>query len=438
MKKEHGVKEHLAVHLESCSLSRMQDGVTIDILSQQHGIIDVATANSSFQVTFSFNDPNFVSENKKKSNGFYFLPIEIDVPVLYSLTTDGKLKKYFGASGDKYSFYTIIRNEWKLIVEAIPITKKGLSGTLEDNDEVSPGDLKINLILDCLQTENIGGEHLMYVDMEIKCETAFVLCEGSKNKYRLEGSSTHLHFTNSYYSYENESDKWEEEFMDEGFPQLSRKEKGMQIFTLQFRKSSKIFYDPNFFGFFSSNVVGNNEFRKLVSQGGALQKSKLRLKKKDFPQFIKSFLPGLPEIGASLDLFCAQREIRVYNSEKGELFLFRLHDAEHSIRISAIEAEDPKCTLEFYHARFDKNEAKDLSSQLEDPESIIDFFWKEGWGNYDTKWEWEEDKREQEKIAKSREDERKRENDRLENEICNEDQALFDGIEFVSKEAWAI
>ena len=104
----------------------------------------------------------------------------MDALVLYSLTTDGKLKKYFGTSGDKYSFYTMIRNEWKLIVEAIPITKKGLSGTLEDNDEVSPGDLKINLIPDCLQTENIGGEDLMYDDMEIKCETAFVLCEGSK------------------------------------------------------------------------------------------------------------------------------------------------------------------------------------------------------------------------------------------------------------------
>jgi len=276
----------IAFLVENCTLSSSQDGLSMEIKSDNHGTIRLLYSGLVLQISFEAIE----IESKYGSlsrlschllNKFYLKPVEMNVPLLFGSTNGSEAQTVDGqdiARGDKHSFSTFFEENWKLTIEAIQVTKGGKGGLEDDQVDLSPGDFKLNLILENSKNgDDIGDDSHICVHMKVICDDEIV-GRHDKNRYHFKKSNFGLFVPNTYYSYDKKWNKMQSNIMNTGYPvlcfgssaygspndfffgSLLRSFWSMtswllfweaypsesQFVTFQFRASSKIVYDPIF------------------------------------------------------------------------------------------------------------------------------------------------------------------------------------------------
>ena len=90
----------------------------------------------------------------------------------------------------------------------------------------------------------------MYLQIEYEIDAAIVpvslgeLKASASSMYLVEGSNIILRVPNKYYVIDETSSTMKERTMEEGYPKLSTDDENVKVFTFQFAKSKKVFYDP--------------------------------------------------------------------------------------------------------------------------------------------------------------------------------------------------
>ena len=172
----------------------------------------------------------------------------------YGLTDDDTVQtqEAFGnntniAKADKYAFSTDIDNGGILTVEVLPVTKSGKAGMEGVYNDIDPGDLKFNLILEWPDEKNSQHQEDCVVDVELEFNTGGKkIVQGSQDPhtYHLDGSVFNVQIPNKYYGH-SQSNGMQLKSMESGYPRLETSD-DRAVFTLRFQKSNSIFYDPTF------------------------------------------------------------------------------------------------------------------------------------------------------------------------------------------------
>ena len=128
-----------SIPVEDCTISRLQDGLAMTIVSDPAGTISLSTPDIDLQmvvksVTIRDKGGQLVSR-PKLNESFRLSPVKRDVLLFSSLGDDPALQlpQSFDvindiAIGEKYSFSTFLDDGGILTVEALPVTKAGKAG----------------------------------------------------------------------------------------------------------------------------------------------------------------------------------------------------------------------------------------------------------------------------------------------------------------------
>jgi len=219
-----------ALLVENCTLSTSQHGQAMEIKSDNHGTIRLLYSDLDLQISFEAIEIESKSESVSRLscqllNTFYLNPVEMNVPLLFSLNDDGEVQTVDGqdvARGDKTSFTTLFEENWTLTIEAIQVTKGGKGGSQDDQVDLSPGDFKFNLILENFTNgDDFGDDSHICVHMKLICDDKILRQHDKNNMYHFKDSNFGLFVPNAYYSYDKKLKKMQSNNMNKGYSVLS-------------------------------------------------------------------------------------------------------------------------------------------------------------------------------------------------------------------------
>jgi len=198
------------------------------------------------------------------TNSDIFSDVENDVPLLTTFDeTPVKIDPDI-AKGRQISLSKELDNGSMFKIDAMAVTHKGKAGTTGVFPEIcnlSPGDFKFNIGLsDWKWLHNESDDSFVDLSFEIAGSVNVGAGSGgdtptSENKDGTDSAETSptkgmfakLVFSNQYFVFDEDTKEWQQHFMKEGYPKLTKSaENGMHmIVTVRFFKfTTKLFYDP--------------------------------------------------------------------------------------------------------------------------------------------------------------------------------------------------
>ena len=204
------------------------------------------------------------------------------------------------ARGDARSMYIDkLPGGGKGEIELITVKKSGFAGTDNEVGYLYQGGFKYNIELEYDEIPDQEIDAFVYLRIEYEIKNATVTkAKDDGSVYLVEGSLVEesnliLNVSNKYYVFDETSSTMQERTMANGYPKFSTSpdDENVKIFTLQFAKSKKVFYDPNHAELPSYEITDStiNSFEE--------KKYKLGIDVKDIEAWLKlllSAITGLP------------------------------------------------------------------------------------------------------------------------------------------------